>query len=90
MFDIRHWKIYSKVVFTQPLRPFRGGAGGGRRRVRSRFDRLRGNLILAALLNQTLLLHGRWVPEPWPTRPSQGPPAAVQRATLTGQAPFSA
>ena len=27
------------------------------------------NLILAALLNQTPLPHGRLVPEPWPTRP---------------------
>jgi hypothetical protein len=27
------------------------------------------NLSLAALLNQTPLPRGRWVPEPWPTRP---------------------
>ena len=27
------------------------------------------NLILAALLNQTPLPHGRLIPEPWPTRP---------------------
>src|SRR5512143_1497458 len=35
------------------------------------------NLILAALLNQTPLPHGRLVPEPWPTRSAPGPAATT-------------
>jgi hypothetical protein len=35
------------------------------------------NLILAALLNQAPLPHGRWVPEPWPTRPPWDPQGTI-------------
>jgi hypothetical protein len=41
------------------------------------------NLILAALLNQAPLPHGRLVPEPWPTQSAQAPPSATYHGGVT-------